>query len=145
MQVLESYKKNEGRDPYPKLVRKSKVPKKFTGLTSLGISVDDVSDHSYIRDSDLCVGQHVEVYGRNLFLYDCDEFTKTYYRTVYEMDQPPKCLPAEEFVEYPLQTEPPYTGYGTEEDSIASFYSLVPKAPSFDALKQEELDRIIFR
>jgi hypothetical protein len=33
----------------------------------------------------------------------------------------------EELVEFPQQTEPPYIGFGTEEDSIASFYrSAVP-------------------
>jgi len=145
VEVLERYDANEGRDPYPKLVRKSKVPKKFGGLNSLGISADDVSDYEYIRDVDLEVGNVIEVYNRKLYLYDCDEFTRNYYRNVYGVEQPPQCVPAEELIEYPVQTEPPYTGYGTEEDSIASFYRLVPKAPSFDALKQEELDRIIFR
>ena len=145
VEVLERYGANEGRDPYPKLVKKSKIPKKFVGIASMGVSVDDVSDFSYIRDSDLVVGQHVEVYGRQLFLYDCDVFTRDFYRTVYDIEQPPNCKPSEEMIEYPIQTEPPYTGYGTEEDSIASFYRLVPKAPSYDALKQEELDRIIFR
>ncbi|KAJ1465395.1 hypothetical protein T484DRAFT_1864937 [Baffinella frigidus] len=48
-------------------------------------------------------------------------------------------------VEFPQQHEPPYIGYGTEEDSIASFYRLVPKPRTFDALKQEELDKIVFR
>ena len=34
---------------------------------------------------------------------------------------------------------------GTEEDSIASFYRLVPKQTTSDALKQSELDKIVFR
>mmetsp|Transcript_35755 Transcript_35755/g.70052 ORF Transcript_35755/g.70052 Transcript_35755/m.70052 type:complete len:393 (-) Transcript_35755:35-1213(-) len=145
IEVLERYGANEGRDPYPKLVRKCKIPKKYVGMNSLGVSHDDVSDSQYIRDSDLEVGQHIEVYNRKLFLYDCDVFTREYYNTVYGIQQPPNCIPPDELIEYPIQTEPPYTGYGTEEDSIASFYRLVPKPPSFDALKQEELDRIIFR
>eukprot|EP00281_Chroomonas_sp_CCMP1168_P026865 CAMPEP_0206237264 /NCGR_PEP_ID=MMETSP0047_2-20121206/14173_1 /ASSEMBLY_ACC=CAM_ASM_000192 /TAXON_ID=195065 /ORGANISM="Chroomonas mesostigmatica_cf, Strain CCMP1168" /LENGTH=619 /DNA_ID=CAMNT_0053661689 /DNA_START=87 /DNA_END=1946 /DNA_ORIENTATION=- len=145
LEVLERYGANEGRDPYPKLVKKSKIPKKFVGLNVLGVSEDDVSDSVYIRDADLVVGNYVEIYGRKLYLYDCDSFTRSYYESVYNSSQPDACPPPEELIEYPQQIEPPYTGYGTEEDSIASFYRLVPKAPSFDALKQEELDKIIFR
>eukprot|EP00960_Hanusia_phi_P005286 153358-Hanusia_phi.AAC.1 len=73
------------------------------------------------------------------------------------------------YLEFPTQTEPPYLGesswrctrsFGTEEDSIASFYRLIPKTrkvtdnkhqlaltrlAQYDPLKQEELDKIVFR
>lgn len=62
VEVLERYGANEGRDPYPKLVKKSKIPKKYSGMNALGVSLDDVSDKLYIRDTDLVVGNHVEVW-----------------------------------------------------------------------------------
>eukprot|EP00286_Rhodomonas_abbreviata_P009235 CAMPEP_0181324586 /NCGR_PEP_ID=MMETSP1101-20121128/20444_1 /TAXON_ID=46948 /ORGANISM="Rhodomonas abbreviata, Strain Caron Lab Isolate" /LENGTH=645 /DNA_ID=CAMNT_0023432783 /DNA_START=141 /DNA_END=2078 /DNA_ORIENTATION=+ len=145
LEVLERYGINEGRDPYPKLIRKSRVPKRFHGLNGIGVSQDDVSDKVYIRDMDLQVGETIEVYGRKIMLYGCDEFTRHFFRSAYGVEQPEDCPPPEELMEFPLQTEPPYTGFGTEEDSIASFYRLLPRPRAFDALKQEELDKIIFR
>lgn len=36
---------------------------------------------------------------------------------------------------------PPYNGWGTDEDSLANCYSLVPKAPNHNFKKFMELDR----
>ena len=145
VEVLEKYGTNEGRDPFPKLVKKSKVPKNFFGLQGIGVSADDISDKSYIRDRDLRVGQTIHIYGRKILLYGCDEFTRHYYLQQYNDEQPDDILLQEELIEFPQQTEPPYQGFGTEEDSIASFYRLVPKSTTFDALKQSELDKVVFR
>jgi hypothetical protein len=145
VEVLEKYGTNEGRDPFPKLVKKSKVPKNFFGLQGIGVSADDISDKSYIRDRDLRVGQTIHIYGRKILLYGCDEFTRHYYLHQYNDEQPDDILLQEELIEFPQQTEPPYQGFGTEEDSIASFYRLVPKSTTFDALKQSELDKVVFR
>ena len=82
MRSAEKYGANEGRDPFPKLVKKSKVPKTFFGLQGLGVAVDDLSDKTYIQDRDLRVGKTIQVYGRNILLYGCDEFTRHYYQQV---------------------------------------------------------------
>lgn len=34
----------------------------------------------YIRDTDLKVGEIVDIYNRKVFLYGCDEFTRHFYR-----------------------------------------------------------------
>jgi hypothetical protein len=145
VEVLERYGTNEGRDPFPKLVKKSKIPKNFFGLQGIGVSPDDISDKAYIRDRDLRVGQTIQVYGRKILLYGCDAFTRHYYLHNYDYEMPDDMALPEELIEFPQQTEPPYQGFGTEEDSIASFYRLVPKSTTFDALKQSELDKIVFR
>ena len=54
----------------------------------------------------------------------------------YDIEMPENLMIPDELIEFPQQTEPPYQGFGTEEDSIASFYRLVPKTAKFDALKQ---------
>jgi hypothetical protein len=145
VEVLENYGTNEGRDPFPKLIKKSKVPKSFFGLQGIGVAVDDISDKAYIQDKDLRVGQTIQIYNRKVLLYACDDFTRHFYSMSYNIEQPPNIQLQEELIEFPQQTEPPYLGFGTEEDSIASFYRLVPKATQFDALKQSELDKIVFR
>lgn len=35
------------------------------------------------KDSDLAVGSYVKVWGRDMLLHDCDDFTKNYYKTKY--------------------------------------------------------------
>jgi hypothetical protein len=145
VEVLERYGTNEGRDPFPKLVKKSKIPKSFFGLQGIGVSVDDLSDKVYISERDLHVGKTIQIYGRNIVLYGCDEFTRHYYKLSHDIDMPQNMELREELLEFPQQTEPPYQGFGTEDDSIASFYRLVPKGKQYDTLKQSELDKIVFR
>ncbi len=40
---------------------------------------------------------------------------------------------------------PPYNGFGSEHDSLASYFNLIPKPRLYDAGKQATLDAIIFR
>merc|ERR1712188_40763 len=47
--------------------------------------------------------------------------------------------------EPPSMEIPPYTGFGSEEDSLGSFYSLVPKAPKANWAKYFENDKKILR
>ena len=39
----------------------------------------------YYRDSDLTLGAVINVWGRRLLLCDCDEFTREYYTTKYNI------------------------------------------------------------
>lgn len=43
------------------------------------------------------------------------------------------------------QPLPPYNGYGTEEDSLGSVFSLQPKAPKKDINKMYTQDQYILR
>ena len=145
VEVLERREANAGRDPFPKLVRKCKLPRAFAGVDPLGVSPDDISDYSYLRDTDLRVGSSIDVFGRPLFLYDCDGFTRQYYSRVHGFEQPPSCLRPDELIEFPTLEEPPYTGIGDEADSIAAFYTLAPRTVKAGAHKRQELSDVVFR
>ncbi|NXX43704.1 EFHC2 protein, partial [Tricholaema leucomelas] len=95
----------------------------------------------FYRDSDLKIGTVINVWGRKIILCDCDEFTKEYYRTKYGIEDftpvPYKAPPPPN----PERTFPPYTGFGSEEDSLCSCMGLLPKPPQKDFKKFMEKDR----
>ncbi|XP_075287037.1 EF-hand domain-containing family member C2 isoform X1 [Opisthocomus hoazin] len=157
---------NSGRDAVPLFLRRDKLPKYApTGLYQPGAVTSRTvlnvfgklvgnRDHyildnrktgavhqEFYRDSDLKIGAIINVWGRKIMLCDCDEFTKEYYRTKYGIEDftpvpyktpsPPK----------PEKTFPPYTGFGSEEDSLCSCMGLLLKPPSKDFKKFMEKDR----
>lgn len=101
----------------------------------------------YYSPTDFRVGGYIQVYGRNLFLCGADEFTKEWYKTHYgmsdadfprlNMDDPEPALAQ--------ITPPPHNGFGSEEDSLASFLYLMPKVPKADFKKLIELDGVNLR
>eukprot|EP00281_Chroomonas_sp_CCMP1168_P014460 CAMPEP_0206216454 /NCGR_PEP_ID=MMETSP0047_2-20121206/2729_1 /ASSEMBLY_ACC=CAM_ASM_000192 /TAXON_ID=195065 /ORGANISM="Chroomonas mesostigmatica_cf, Strain CCMP1168" /LENGTH=645 /DNA_ID=CAMNT_0053638801 /DNA_START=28 /DNA_END=1965 /DNA_ORIENTATION=+ len=144
MEVLEVKKHNSGRDPFPKLVKKQRIPRTFHGVPSVGSKESDF-ENMYISDQDLLVGTTIEVFGRDMLLYDCDDSTREYYVQQYGVEQPPNMLKPESYVEFPSMPLPPYNGFGSEHDSLASYFNLIPKPRRYDAGKQATLDAIIFR
>ncbi|XP_058514978.1 EF-hand domain-containing family member C2 [Ochotona princeps] len=97
-------------------------------------------DQEFYKDSDLIVGSTINVWGRNVLLCDCDEFTKFYYRTKYGIEEfasvsckPPPAPKIE-------RKYPPYTGFGSEEDSLRSCIGLIPTPPRKNFLKSMEGD-----
>mmetsp|Transcript_24053 Transcript_24053/g.78246 ORF Transcript_24053/g.78246 Transcript_24053/m.78246 type:complete len:272 (+) Transcript_24053:1270-2085(+) len=80
-----------------------------------------------------------------MFLYDCDSFTREYYLHQYGVEQPANQVEPETHVEFPSMPLPPYNGFGSEHDSLASYFNLIPKPRKYDRTKQAALDSIIFR
>merc|ERR1712159_448473 len=76
-----------------------------------------------------------------------DEFTMAFMGGNFGMDSGPDHVISleEERPEPPRMEIPPYTGFGSEEDSLGSFYSLVPKAPKANWAKYFENDKKILR
>ncbi|XP_075376202.1 EF-hand domain-containing family member C2 isoform X2 [Mycteria americana] len=157
---------NSGRDAVPLFLKRDKLPKyaptglyqpgTITSRTVLNVFGKLVGNRGryildnrktgavhqeFYRDSDLKIGAIINVWGRKVMLCDCDEFTKEYYRTKYGIEDftpvPYKAPP-------PPKTEkkfPPYTGFGSEEDSLCSCMGLLPKPPQKDFKKFMEKDR----
>merc|ERR1712216_327806 len=83
---------------------------------------------------DLLVGTSITAYGREIFIYDCDPFTREFYNSYMGYEQPKIPLQEPEHVRVALSFSP-HTGFGTEEDSMASCLHLVPHAPKRDVNK----------
>ncbi|NXG62012.1 EFHC2 protein, partial [Hemiprocne comata] len=158
---------NSGRDAVPLFLRRDKLPKHaptglhqpgtITSRTVLNVFGKSVGNRSryildsrktgavhqeFYRDSDLKIGAVINVWGRKIILCDCDEFTKEYYRTKYGIeDFTPVPYKASPPPPKPEKTFPPYTGFGSEEDSLCSCMSLLLKPPQKDFKKFMEKDR----
>ncbi|XP_065771772.1 EF-hand domain-containing family member C2 isoform X3 [Muntiacus reevesi] len=97
-------------------------------------------DQEFYKDTDLSIGTTINVWGRKVLLCDCDDFTKTYYRTKYGI---------ENFTSIPCKAPPPptierkfppYTGFGSEEDSLRSCIGLMPTPHQRNFKKFMEFD-----
>merc|ERR1719253_250996 len=88
----------------------------------------------HYQPEDFKVGESVNVYGREIFLYDCDDFTRDFFKRYAGLEQ--QAIPVEDSKPVHVKlTYPPHTGFGTEEDSMASCLALTPKAPRRDIHK----------
>jgi len=83
VEVREVHSPNDGRDPFPILISRQRIPKNrydvgptFPAMT-MELSDQDIKE--YFSPADFAIGKTVQIYNRKFFLYDCDNFTRTYY------------------------------------------------------------------
>ncbi|XP_011378328.2 EF-hand domain-containing family member C2 [Pteropus vampyrus] len=152
IEIKELLPHNNGRDAMPFFLQRRKLPKYgppgiyqpgaitdrvvlnlYSGLAEnrvYGYLLDKCKlgklEQEFYKDSDLSIGTTINVWGRKVLLCDCDEFTKTYYKTKYGIENftsIPWKAPSPPKIERKF---PPYTGFGSEEDSLRSCIGLVP-------------------
>ncbi|CAK8999685.1 EF-hand domain-containing family member C2 [Durusdinium trenchii] len=123
IEIKETFKPNSGREGFSKFLTRNVVLNPATGQ-SYGLA-------------DLRCGATLDINGRPFLLLSCDSFTTQFYakhnlgaQVPVRVEHKPKVLPR--------MPVPPYNGYGTEQDSLGSFYHLVPKPPrqNFERIKQ---------
>ncbi|KAJ9530533.1 hypothetical protein QJQ45_012548 [Haematococcus lacustris] len=128
VEVAEMHRRNTGRDPFPLLLSRCKLPKapNIPGSRPLSPRTNNIQ---YYHWQDLCVGAIVKVYGRDLQIYDLDGFTRDWLRknsTLSERDLQPIVI--DQAPQRPPLYVPPNTlGIGSEEDSMQNVLHLVPK------------------
>lgn len=136
--IGEVHDSNAGRDSFPSFFKRAPLPKTMPGVM-VSAPVE------YYTPYDLIVGQTMYLYGRTVLLRDCDEYTRDYYMQHLGIDQSNTVA-----VEVPpiidiSQPIPPHTGFGTDEDSLQSFYHLVPRPPAKDIHKFMSNDGKVLR
>jgi len=68
---------NNGKDPYPKMLKRGKLPKEpvFTHCPGMKMKKDE-----YYEPKDISLGNMVKIFGRECLVYNCDDFTKLWYK-----------------------------------------------------------------
>jgi len=147
VEISEVHKPNSGRVHTPQLLSRCRLPKvpPPTGAALIGRDHSDIVE--YYTHADFRVGCYVTVYSRHFLIVKADEFTKQFYKEVYGLTEK-DFVPVEQKEEVyvpPKRSPPPHNGYGGEEDSLGSFYSLVPKPPRRNYAKLLKFDKDALR
>lgn len=160
VEILEVAQPNSGRDPWPALLKRIKLPK---ATRSRGVGAVGQEQSGFYTAHDLRVGGVVSVFGRQLVLNDADAATVRYYKEQLGIDvmagrallrgvsaqsrastaAPSSPHSSSANVEGSSQAArlrnvilvPPHNGFGKEEDSRQNCLSLHPKPPRTNVVR----------
>lgn len=114
-EVLTVYNGNAGRDPFPLLLKRTRLPKS--------------NGTGQLNWTDLAIGEEITIYSRKLKIMDVDPYTRKFYDDKGVPLGDAISLPKKKVPIYKREI-PPYTGFGSEEDSLNSCVgSILPTAP----------------
>lgn len=92
--IKELRENQEGRDRFPMLLKKTKLPKNWrqqpATFPSIFLEMTDSEVADYYEPKDFRIGESICVFGRRFLLLDCDHFTRNYYEQVLKIPQGPK-------------------------------------------------------
>ncbi|XP_050673267.1 EF-hand domain-containing protein 1-like [Leptidea sinapis] len=137
--IKELHDDRGGKDPFPLLLKKRKVPKKWkerpVTFPSIALEVTDDEVTQYYSPIDLIVGETIFVLGRRFLIFDCDKFTRHYYKSMLNIEQPQRIQVFHETKKEFPKSLPPHIGIGAPEDTLQSCFGLIPKPPFKDVIK----------
>jgi hypothetical protein len=143
VEIREKYPLNCGRDNFPIFFKKNRMP--AGPVTVDGPQAQARKKSDYVHGHDFRIGQHVTLIGSNFFIYDADEFTRQYFNEVMSVELEPRQDVQLPDRAVPRAATPPYTGYGTWDDSMSSVLHLIPKPPKKDFMKLFNHDGKVLR
>lgn len=142
VEILQVNEPNSGRDPFPLLLKRGKLPRKAPSLIASGPTGKVAGD--FVKAEELKLGSTLNVYNRNFLIYDCDEFTKYYITTVFGHAYTP--VDVEPHLPPPRVPElPPHNGFGSLRDTQQNCLQLIPQPPKRDVAKLMNFEKVVLR
>ncbi|XP_073938061.1 EF-hand domain-containing protein 1 isoform X3 [Castor canadensis] len=149
VEIREVHVRNDGRDPFPLLMNRQHMPKVLAeNAKNFPQCVLEISDQEVLEwytAKDFIVGKPLTILGRTFFIYDCDPFTRQYYKEKFGISDLPRIDVSKQEPPPVKQELPPYNGYGLVEDSAQNCFALIPKAPKKDVIKMLINDNKVLR
>jgi len=143
IEVCEKLVNNSGKDPFPRLLKKCKLPKKPRLAFCPGLEPEN---EEYYKPEDLKIGNIIFIYGRKCKITGCDEFTKNWYKDNLNIDMSSFNYKASQNKTRILHQIPPYNGFGTEEDSLLNVFYLDPSGKNKEYITEKfKRDKHILR
>lgn len=108
---------------------------------------ESVKDLPAYEPHDFRIGARLVLNNREFFIYDCDAFTRNWYKETFGMteDEWTPIDIKEETTELRTPSLPPHNGFGSREDTKQNCVMLIPKPPKKDFLKLMNKDSIVLR
>ncbi|CAK9020015.1 unnamed protein product [Durusdinium trenchii] len=130
VEINEAHCRNSGRDGWPIFMKRGPLHKSnFVN----GIPAMLSAEAPRYLPEDLKVGDSINVWGRKVVLYDCDDFTRKFYLDYLGVDQfDGRIDVSEKPVTHLKLTPPPHNGIGKAEDSLLNCTMIQPKPPKID-------------
>jgi len=131
VEIREQFPMNCGRDICPVFFSRGQIDSDGVPITK-GEGDSNLLDIRSFR-----VGKFINLVHLNIYLYDADMFTRKYFASHFGIELGEKMhvsIPENRTTQQLIET-PPYTGFGSWDDSLGSVFSLNPKQPKKDLFK----------
>eukprot|EP00944_MAST-04C_sp_MAST-4C-sp1_P000502 g502.t1 len=137
MQIVEVRQPNSGKFYFCTLFKRNKLMKNWD-KQFFKARAPNKDDKVYYEIKDMKIGNTLNAFGRDLIITGCDGATRKWFEQNQDLvgfTQPPNNTRKDIIKPWPKSEPPAYNGLGTEEDSLNSCKSLMPKPPRKDHVK----------
>jgi len=143
-EVNEAHSRNSGRDSFPVFYKRAPLLKE--NRTNAYPGMLQPEPIPYLPKDFMVGGDPIIVWRRKVVLYDCDDFTRKFYKEYLGIDQwAGKIDVSEPPLRHQKLRPPPHLAPGSEEDSLQNVLMVQPKAPKQDLARLMTLSGELLR